>query len=234
MYKTIVPLTLAMALSMPSLADEASVKKAVEGKLGGAVTSVTKTPYLGLYEVFVDGQIVYTDEKVSALLLGALIDGKTMKNVTDGRMQKLTAIKFADLPLALAVKQVRGDGKRVLATFEDPNCGYCKKMRMDLVAMKDITIYTFPIPILAADSEVKSRKALCADDKVKAWNDMMISGKVPSNPGTCDNALGKLRELAQKLGVSATPTAFFQNGKRLQGYVPGPQFDKMLDENTKS
>ncbi len=138
------------------------------------------------------------------------------------------------LPLNLAIKQVIGNGKRVVAVFEDPNCGYCKKMRMDLVAMKDITIYTFPIPILAADSEVKSRKALCADDKVKAWNDMMISGKVPSNPGTCDNALGKLRELAQKLGVSATPTAFFQNSKRLPGYVPGPQFDKMLDENTKS
>ena len=108
MYKKLVPLALAAVLSLPSLADEAAVKKAVEGKLGGPVTSVTKTPYLGLYEVYADGQILYTDEQVSALLLGTLIDGKTMKNVTSERMQKLTAIKFSDLPLTMAVKQVRG------------------------------------------------------------------------------------------------------------------------------
>jgi thiol:disulfide interchange protein DsbC len=118
MYMKFVPfVVVAAALSLPTLADEASVKKALEAKLGAPVTSVTKTPYLGLYEVYADGQIVYTDEKVSALLVGSLIDGKTMKNVTSERMQKLTAIKFSDLPLTHAIKQVRGDGKRVFASF---------------------------------------------------------------------------------------------------------------------
>jgi thiol:disulfide interchange protein DsbC len=165
------------------LADEASVKKAVETKLERPVTSVTKTPYLGLYEVYVDGQIVYTDEKVSALLLGALIDGKTMKNVTDERMQKLTAIKFSDLPLALAVKQVRGDGKRVFATFEDPNCGYCKKMAKDIAKLDNVTIYTFLYPILSPDSLEKSNQIWCAADKAKAWNDWMVDGKAPGRQG---------------------------------------------------
>ncbi|HNI52848.1 MAG TPA: DsbC family protein, partial [Accumulibacter sp.] len=128
MYKTVLPLVVAVSFSLSTLADEASVKKIVEGKLGGSVSSVSRTPYLGLYELYVDGQIVYTDEKVSALVVGSLIDGKTMKNVTAERMQKLSAIKFSELPLALAVKQVRGDGKRVFATFEDPNCGYCKRL----------------------------------------------------------------------------------------------------------
>jgi thiol:disulfide interchange protein DsbC len=166
MHRKLLPLALAATMSLPTLADEAAViKKAVETKLARTVTSVTKTPYLGLYEVYVDGQIVYTDEKVSALLVGSLIDGKTMKNVTDERMQKLTAIKFSDLPLALAVKQVRGDGKRVFATFEDPNCGYCKKLAKDLAKLDNVTIYTFLYPILSPDSLEKSNQIWCAADK---------------------------------------------------------------------
>ncbi|MBP7490303.1 MAG: DsbC family protein, partial [Azospira sp.] len=99
-------------LSLPAAADEASVKKAVEDKINGKVQSVTKSGYLGLYEVFADGQVLYTDEKVSVLLIGTLVDGKTMQNVTAERLKKLTAVKFSELPLELAVKQVKGNGKR--------------------------------------------------------------------------------------------------------------------------
>ena len=132
MSKRFLPPALLAALFISSFspsgfADEASVKRAIESKLGGKVSSVTKSPYLGLYEVYAEGQIIYTDEKISVILAGTLIDGKTLKNVTAERMQKLTAVKFTDLPLEYAVKQVRGDGKRVMASFEDPNCGYCKR-----------------------------------------------------------------------------------------------------------
>ncbi len=145
-----------------------------------------------MWEVRIGNDLIYVDEKGQyAFVEGSLVDLRSNRNLTRERVDELLTIDFKDLPLNLAIKQVIGNGKRVVAVFEDPNCGYCKKMRMDLVALKDVTIYTFPIPILAADSEVKSRKALCADDKVRAWNDMMISGKVPSNPGTCDTALPK-------------------------------------------
>jgi len=138
MYRKLVSLALAAAFSVPTLADEASVKKAVEARLGGTVTSVTRTPYLGLYEVYANGrEVIYTDEKVSVLLVGSLIDGETMKNVTAERLQKLSAIEFSDLPLALAVKQVRGDGKRVFATFEDPNCGYCKRLAKETARLDE-------------------------------------------------------------------------------------------------
>jgi len=210
MHAKLVPLALAASLSLAALADEASVKKAVETRLGRPVSSVTKTPYLGLYEAYVDGQIVYTDEKVSALLLGPLIDGKTMKNVTEERIQKLTAIKFSDLPLSLAVKQVRGDGKRVFATFEDPNCGYCKKLARDLSKLDNVTIYTFLYPILSPDSLEKSNQIWCATDKAKAWNDWMVDGKAPGGKGDCDTtAVKNSVELGRKLAISGTPTIFF-------------------------
>ena len=103
-------LVLTAVFSLAALADEVSVKKAIEAKLGNKVSSVTKTPYLGLYEIYAEGQLLYTDEKLSVVIAGNLIDGKTMKNYTAERMQKLTAIDFSALPLNLAIKQVRGDG----------------------------------------------------------------------------------------------------------------------------
>ena len=127
MLKKMLSLTLAAAFASLAVADEADIKKAMEARLGAKVESVSKSGYLGLYEVYADGAIFYTDDKVSAIVVGGqMIDAKSMKNVTDERMKKLTAIRFSDLPLDRAIKQVRGDGKRVLATFEDPNCGYCK------------------------------------------------------------------------------------------------------------
>lgn len=232
MYQKLLPLALAATLSLPILADEVgTLKKTLETKLARPVSSVTRTPYLGLYEVYVDGQIFYTDEKVSALLMGTLIDGKTMKNVTDERMQKLTAIRFSDLPLALAVKQVRGDGKRVMATFEDPNCGYCKKLAKDIAKLDNVTIYTFLYPILSQDSLEKSNQIWCAADKSRAWNDWMIDGKAPVGKGDCDTtAVRKTIELGRKLAINGTPTIFFADGERIPGAVPIAKIEQKLTQ----
>ena len=137
-------------------ADEASVRKNVETFINNPspiVETVTKMPYAGLYEVVLkSGELVYTDENVSFIMDGTLIDTKTRSNLTQARLQQLSAIDFSILPLDDAVKQVRGNGKRVIATFEDPNCGYCKKLAKELNGLKDVTIYTFLMPILSPDS----------------------------------------------------------------------------------
>ncbi len=237
MLKTLLSLALTASVSLSAIADEASLKKAIEAKLGGSkVTSVTKTPYLGLYEVYADGQIFYTDEKITAILAGSLIDGKSMKNVTSERMQKLSAINFSDLPLDFAVKQVRGDGKRMFASFEDPNCGYCKRLAKDIIKLDNVTIYTFLLPILSPDSLDKSNRIWCSTDKAKTWNDWMIDGKAPAGKADCDTtAIQKTIELGQKLAISGTPTIFFADGTRVPGAVPIAQIEKKLDQiqNTK-
>ena len=232
MFKTLLSLALTATVSLSAFADEASVKKAIEAKLGGnKVTSVTKTPYLGLYEVYADGQIFYTDEKITAILAGSLIDGQNMKNVTAERMQKLTAISFADLPLELAFKQVRGDGKRVLATFEDPNCGYCKRLAKDMIKLDNVTLYTFLLPILSPDSLEKSKRIWCSTDKAKAWNNWMIDGKAPTGRTDCDTtAIQKSLELGQKLAISGTPTIFFADGTRVPGAMPIEQIENRLSQ----
>jgi thiol:disulfide interchange protein DsbC len=208
-------------------ADEASVKKSVEAWLGGKVESVRKTSLLGLYEVRSGNELFYTDEKVSLVFDGNIIDTKTRQNLTQERLNKLSAIKFSDLPLEFAVKTVKGDGKRVFATFEDPNCGYCKKLAKELQTMNNVTIYTFLLPILSRDSAEKSRAVWCAADRSKAWNDLMVNGTVPA-AGTCDAPIEKVLALAQKYNVRGTPTIFLPNGERIPGAVPVAQLEQKL------
>ena len=49
-------------VSLAAVADEADVKKAVEAKLG-KVEKIAKAPMTGIWEVTVDGQIFYADDK---------------------------------------------------------------------------------------------------------------------------------------------------------------------------
>lgn len=231
MFKKLLPLALAATFSLTVQADEAAVKSAVEAKLGTKVSSIVKSPYLGLYEIYADGQIIYTDEKLTAFFAGTLIDGATMKNVTAERMQKLAAINFSDLPLELAIKQVRGDGRRVLASFEDPNCGYCKKLAKDIAKLDNVTIYTFLYPILSPDSLEKSKQIWCAADRAKAWNDWMQDGRQLPSKKNCDTkAVTKTVELGHKLAITGTPTLFFADGERVPGAVPIAQIEKKLEQ----
>ncbi|MDT3737723.1 MAG: DsbC family protein [Denitratisoma sp.] len=208
-------------------ADEASVKKAVETWMGGKVDAVRKAGVLGLYEIQIGNELYYTDEKVSLLFDGNIIDTRTRKNLTQERQNKLSAIKFSDLPLQLAVKTVRGDGRRVFATFEDPNCGYCKKLTKEMAGMDNVTIYTFLLPILSRDSAEKSRAVWCAADRARAWSDLMVNGTVPA-AGTCDAPIEQVVALAQKYNIRGTPTIFLSNGERIPGAVPVAQLEQKL------
>lgn len=230
MLKKLLPLALAALFVAPVNADEADIKKAMEAKLGAKVESVTRSGYLGLYEVYSEGNVLYTDEKMTAFIAGGqLIDGKTMKNVTEERMRKLTAIKFSELPLDRAIKQVRGDGKRVLATFEDPNCGYCKRLAKDLLKLDNVTIYVFLYPILSEDSLRKSKQIWCSADRAKAWNDWMVEGRAPAGRDDCDTAaVAKNQEYGRRLGISGTPTIFFADGERIPGAVPLAKIEQKL------
>lgn len=209
---------------------EAEVRKAVEAWLGKEfkIESVKKTGILGLYEVQVGGDLFYTDEKGTYAILGNIVELKTRKDITERRKAELAQIKFTDLPLDLAIKQVKGNGKRLLATFEDPNCTYCKKLAKELQGISDVTIYTFLLPILAQDSADKSKAIWCASDRARAWNDFMINGTQPP-AGKCDtSALDKVAALGRKLNVRGTPALFFADGSRVPGYMPAAQLEQAL------
>ena len=123
-----------------------------------------------------ESQLFYTDEKVTHLIVGNMFELRTMRNLTEERSKKLFALDFKSLPFDLALKKVKGNGSRKLAYFTDPNCGYCKKLEKDLLNVKDVTVYTFVIPILGGDSPDKSRDLWCAKDNTAAWRAWMVDG----------------------------------------------------------
>ncbi len=224
-------LALALASGLAH-AGEAEVKEKMEAFIGAPVIeSVQPTPFGALYEVVLkSGELVYTDEAVSFLIDGNVIDTATRRNITQARLNELSGIDFATLPLDQAVKHVRGKGERVIATFEDPNCGFCKRLAAELQTMDNVTVYTFLYPILSADSADKSQRIWCSKDRGKAWMDWIADGKAPSAEASCDvKAIEQNVALGQQLRINGTPTIFLADGSRIGGFVPAERLDEAID-----
>lgn len=235
MLKKFASIALLTAFATAAVADEAGVKKAVEAAYPKfKVEKVTKTPYAGLYEVFMGGQIIYTDEKMSFLIAeGHLVDPKTKKDLTSERLDELTKVDFSTLPLNQAIKVVKGNGSRKLVVFSDVDCPFCKRLeRNELTNITDVTIYTFLYPIeqLHPDAASKSKLIWCAKDRVKAWEDWILRDQLPSSAGSCDVPLDKVGELARKVGVTSTPTLIFADGRRMLGAQPYREIERMLSQ----
>ena len=215
-------------------ADEATVKRTVEARFGGVkVENIVKSPYFGLYEVLVGDEIIYTDEKVTYIFNGSVIDAKTRRNLTEERLRKLSLIKFDDLPLDIAIKQVRGNGKRVTAVFSDPFCPYCKRLDQGLAQMQDTTVYTFLYPILRPEqSPQMAARIWCSPDRAKAYYDFMLNNKEPGIATDCKAPVDRWLALGRKLAIRATPVSFVPNGQR----VVGARFDdlqKLMNDTAK-
>jgi thiol:disulfide interchange protein DsbC len=211
-------------------AQEATIRKNLSERLPNIpkIDEVSKTPMNGLYEVRMGGDIMYSDAEGNFLIQGNLIDVRQKRNLTEERVDKLSAVPFEQLPLKNAFNQVRGNGKRKLVVFADPNCGYCKRFEKDLQKLDNVTISHVLYPILGEDSKTKSKNIWCAKDKAKAWNDWMINGVTPAS-ANCDTAAIEANvEFGKKSRITGTPTLFFADGTRVVGAVPLAQIESQL------
>ena len=226
--------SLALLLALPAAADEATIRKNLAQRLPDfpKIDEVNKTPIAGLWEVRIGFDVLYTDAEGSYVVEGSIIDTKTRSNLTGERIAKLTAIKFDELPLKDAMVYKQGSGKRRLAVFGDPNCGYCKRLERDLVALKDVTIYSFVYPVLGPDSDVKSRAIWCSKDSAKAWRAWMLDGVAPARSmGECNTAaIERNVAFGRKYRINGTPALVFEDGERVSGAMSGPDLEKRLAE----
>ena len=210
---------------------EAVIRKAVQARFPDLpVESIAKTPFNGIYEVVLGGRIVYTDEKVSYVFIGNLLDtrGTGERDLTRERGAQLAAQTLRKAT-DQAIKRVRGTGKRVIYTFEDPNCGYCKQLQKELTKVNDVTVYTFLMPILSQDSVEKSRVIWCAKDRAKAWDDVMLRGVALQGEAKCETPLEKNMALAKRFRINGTPAIFFADGSMNGGYMPAEQLEQALN-----
>jgi thiol:disulfide interchange protein DsbC len=215
-------------------ANEAVIRKALAQQFPGAnIASVQPTPYSGLFEVYLDGQIIYVDAKAQYVFAGDVIDLKNRTNLTQARLNKLQAVKWDTLPLDNAIKTVKGKGERKLVVFSDVDCPYCRRFEAELAKVDNITVYTFLYPVegLHPKAAQTSKQIWCAPDRNKAWNDYITRGTVPNNDGKCANPVEATIALGSKLKVSGTPTLVFANGVRVPGMVPAAQLERLLATN---
>jgi len=227
----LVATSLTTLLAAPSFAQEASIRKNLQERLPtfSKIDEVSKTPMNGLFEIRVNGsEIFYTDAEGNFLIQGILFDTKAKRNLTEERVQKLSAIDFDALPVKDAFTVVRGNGKRKLAVFSDPNCGFCKRIERDLLKVDNVTVHMFLYPLLGADSIEKSRNIWCAKDKAKAWNDWMLRDQPPPAASCDSTAVTRNVELGHKYKITGTPTLFFANGSRVPGAINAQQIEKFL------
>jgi thiol:disulfide interchange protein DsbC len=232
-YRAVAVLAGLLLAGSSVLAQEAAIRKALTERLPNLprIDEISKTPIPGLFEVrFGGAEIIYTDAEGRFVVQGSLIDTKTMSNLTEERIEKLTAVAFSALPLKDAFVIKQGNGSRKLAVFGDPNCGFCKRFERDLATVKDVTIYSFLMPILGPDSMVKARDIWCSKDVPKTWRAWMIDGVVPAKASEkCDvAALERNVEFGRKHRINGTPALVFEDGTRKPGALPAKVVDELL------
>ena len=226
---------IALVLASAAIADEAAVRRMMEAKLtaGGRVESVARMPGAGLFEVVIRGadgpQIYYVDERASVLVIGQAFDARSGRNLTEERMRKLSAIRWDVLPFQWAITDRRGNGRRKIAIFSDPNCPYCKRFEEDLAKLDDITVHIFPYAVIKPESVRQAKAVWCSKDRVKAWNDLMFRRIEPAAAPDCDTPVEKLVQYGRGVGASSTPTWFLETGERFSGAMPLDKVRALLD-----
>jgi thiol:disulfide interchange protein DsbC len=226
-----------LALALPASANESAIRAALKTRLPGVkVEGVQPAPVAGLFEVRIQSQegpqIVYTDAAGNFLFDGNIIDLKSGRNITEERMRRLSAISFNALPLDMAVKVQRGNGKRVMAMFTDPYCPYCRRLEQMLIGIDDITVYVFMYPVIRPQNADHSRAVWCSPDRAKAWLELaaLDTPRVPTASPNCANPVDKVVELGRSLRINGTPTIYLANGERVSGGMDPAELRARMDE----
>lgn len=194
------------------------------------VTTVRRSPIPNLYEVVMGRNIAYVDESGRYALFGNVFDMDEQRDLTAGKLAALDRVEVSKLPRKLAIRQVKGDGKRLVVIFADPQCGYCKQMEQELDKATNITIETYILPILGPESARLSRAITCAADPGAAWSAWMLkSEQPPSPPDSCVGSGPEVAKFADSQRIKATPTLVSADGRRNAGAMTAEKLAGWLD-----
>jgi thiol:disulfide interchange protein DsbC len=212
--------------------EDALLKTLKEKYPATQVNSVNASPLAGIYEVVMGKNIAYTDDAARFVLFGHVFDMKTQQDLTEARLAQLNKIDWASLPLANAIKTVKGNGKRQLAVFSDPDCPYCKTLETSLDKLDNVTIYTFLFPLAALhpQAEEKAMAIWCSKNPSLSWHNWMVKAEAPKSTTKtdCTNPIKDNVALGQSLGIMGTPTLIAPNGTTKPGAVPIEEIEAWL------
>ncbi len=230
MIKKTLALAFVSFISTLSLANVDTVKSSLAKQHPNLkIENIQTTDMKGIYSGSMDGQVVYVGEDAQHILMGSMFRLSDQKNLTKDLVLKQNSIDWKKLPLQDAVKMVRGNGKRQIAVFSDPNCPYCKQLETELSKLNDVTIYTFIYPIKTQSITV-SKQVFCEKDPALAWSNLIAKGIQPSSKKTCANPIERNLSLGKSLALNGTPAIIFSNGFKVMGAYPAQEIEKMWQE----
>jgi thiol:disulfide interchange protein DsbC len=225
----------APAPAAPVAPDRAALARSVEALVGARVDSIAPAPIAGLYEVFVGGRVFYIDAAGRHIVQGQIFEIATRQSLTAQRQVELEralqpAWAWSDFDLRDAVRTVYGSevAGRELVVFEDPRCGFCRRLHQTLAGMPDITVHTLQVSFLGPESRQLNETVWCSADRSRAWAIAMAGGMPPPAAGCDLGALERNMALAERLRVRGTPTIFTRTGQRIGGAVEADVIERAL------
>ena len=181
--------------------------------------SIKPTSIKGLYEVYTGNQIYYYMPEAEVIIYGSIISKDGINITRESNLKKIAA-KMTNLNLDSALKI--GNGKTTVIEFMDPDCYHCRQAYNFFSVRQDVTIHILFLP-LSQSSERKIRHILCAQDKLKMFEDV-LTGKFDNNAALnictdkkVDEIIRTHMRLASQTGIRATPL-FFIKGQVVDGF----------------
>lgn len=232
MYRRIASLSLVL-LTLSAHADEASIRKNLAERYPNApkIISVNPTPLPGIFEVYTDNRLLYTDANADYLMMGTLVDTRARVNLSQQRLLELKAVKFDSLPFEHAFTLVKGKGERRIAVFSDPDCPFCRELEKELVKLDNLTVHLFLMPLADLHPQAVgiAEAVWCAEDRAQAWRAYMLDGVKPKAGKTCASPLKDIAKLAAEMNINGTPAIILPNGRILPGAVSSAQLEALLN-----
>lgn len=190
------------------------------------IVSVKEAPVPGLYQVVTKGgEVVYVDEKAKHVFTGDLLaiegPGK-FANLSEKVRSEQRVKLIEDVDRATAVTfAAEGERKGEIFVFTDTDCGYCRKLHMEVPALTkmgiDVHYLAWPRAGVTSGTGKTMSDIWCAKDKLGAMDLAKQGQKVPDQE-SCDTPIQAHLDLGVKLGVRGTPAIFLSDGRQIGGY----------------
>jgi len=201
------------------------------------VIEVRMSPARGLWEISLETRgkkgIAYMDFSKENVIIGQIVKIKTKKNLTRKRLIELNKVDFSQIPLDDALVLGEPDAAYKVVVFDDPDCPYCAKLHKELKKIveerKDMAFFIKLFPLKMHKDAYRKAVAIQCEKSLKLLEDAFAKKEIP-DPGCKTDTIDKNIKLAERLGITGTPTIVLQSGRVLSGAIKAEQLINLIIE----